>query len=101
MDSFKGTPGPWELSGPFGTNDYDYSEGFYNIRACHTLSLKVERDGEGFVEGQNTANACLIAAAPNLLEALEKLRERAWFIIGVNDPTIVAADAAIAKALQS
>jgi hypothetical protein len=37
-------------------------------------------------------------AAPDLLEALEALDDRVWFIIGINDPAIAKSRAAIAKA---
>ena len=61
-------------------------------------------DGEyegylALVQTQNAeANACLIAAAPDLLEALEDLERTAGLPAMVDDPARVAARAAIAKA---
>lgn len=47
------------------------------------------------------ANACLIAAAPELLEAITGLRELALHAAELDHPLIVAADRAIAKALPT
>jgi len=95
------TPGPWLVTGPFDTNDYDDSEGWYRIEAARTLDLRVCRSADGYVEGENEANARLIAAAPDLLKALQSTRKRLWFIVGVNDPSIVEADAALRAAATS
>lgn len=63
------TPGPWFVNGP-----YDFE---------NDLFIRATLDGENFdiastyddETGQAKANAQLIAAAPELLEALEKLGE--------------------------
>ncbi|MGK9174141.1 hypothetical protein KXR87_13050 [Yokenella regensburgei] len=71
MSGFKGTPGPWIAStsdrsiGPVCKDD-DQSYGMIIPVAW------VEFDGK---PGHHQANANLIAAAPELLEALRQLRE--------------------------
>ena len=90
--SAKSTPGPWRVTDmkhtvgravwagtPGGPNEY---------RVCGV--------GLSHVQGQMEANACLIAAAPDLLEALEEIVK--------NDPfqqssAGIIARAAIAKAV--
>lgn len=73
------TPGPWYAE--HGTEEYFF------------VSLK---GGEMFPREENAANARLIAAAPDLLEALEKIAlEGAWK--GGQECLRIAA-AAIAKA---
>lgn len=63
------TPGPWHLSGRLGPRDG--SEGFYRISAASTLSLEVRPCADGYVPGQNAANAAHIAAFnPTVAKAL-------------------------------
>ncbi len=60
------TPGPWDLrriSPQLG------GEPIFLISAESTLFLRVQACADGFVFGQNEANAYLIAAAPDLLAA--------------------------------
>lgn len=55
---FKGTPGPWKNNGPFVYDEY----------GCRITTINVRpSDREGY------SNARLIAAAPELLEALKEL----------------------------
>ena len=63
MSTNKHTPGPWRYVGHFGTHCLD-SNGRCIADAPHPNGMSEE---EGF------ANARLIAAAPELLEALEYL----------------------------
>lgn len=79
MKEFKGTPGPWKIGGAFG-NDKDSHSDFLVIAqscvvvdgcgCCGSPYLGGETDAEQF------ANASLIVAAPELLEALQ-LAEKA------------------------
>ena len=102
MKEFKGTPGPWVASityrsiGPVGRDD-DQSYGMIFPVAW------VEFDGD---QACQQANAHLIAAAPELLEALKELisgyedREQSgMFDMLVHGDLIKKANAAINKAL--
>ena len=116
MPEFKGTPGPWSvintadvfsaLGAPSGdgvnadANDgwliADCENGFANVDGIHTeLGLDVQR-----------ANAQLIAAAPDLLDALQSLKCELilsdvdmGYIESHFRPSLNKAAAAIAKAL--
>lgn len=92
------TPGSWNLSGPFGINDYDEREGSYRVWAGRTLFLTVARCPDGYREGENVANAHLIAAAPDLLAALEQVAEYPAIMLTFEPETRDAINAAIAKA---
>lgn len=98
----KHTPGPWEWTNEFKTTDnrQTYSllgKNGYGILSCDGL----ENSPQCFGGTEGTANAHLIAAAPDLLEALIKLRKVAAEM--GTDPVIREAieqsDAAIAKAV--
>jgi hypothetical protein len=54
------TPGPWRLSSPLGISSVD------GLHVCDVV-------GYGATEKRNLENAALIAAAPELLAALEGL----------------------------
>lgn len=83
------TPGPWKF-------DYDEAENQY--RVCGEDERVIARTD--WDEEKDEANAQLIAAAPDLLQALLKLKE--W--VGKledwkgEDPPCEAVDAAISKA---
>ncbi|WP_312212375.1 hypothetical protein [Pseudescherichia sp.] len=68
MDKFEGTPGPWEVAGlccdAVGT---EFDSVWYKA-ICH----RPERTG-GKLTDEYNANMRLIAAAPELLEALQSL----------------------------
>lgn len=94
MNEFKGTPGPWEVE----DNGH-----FYDINAVRGTVGNVCSSRSWFDNGEHRgpvamANAQLIAAAPELLEALEML-------VVFTTPTkrnaaaLSKAHAAIAKAL--
>lgn len=98
------TPGPWELQllekgrkGYEGWNSYCVRDGKTNV---HIASVgQVDR----YFEKHNEANARLIAAAPELLAALEALKEWGCTYTGPLQPNsphalLIAAHAAIAKA---
>lgn len=101
------TKGPWtiqelakDISGYSGWNSYC-------IRANNNIHLATVGDVDRFFQDDNESNARLIAAAPDLLEALKALFENCCMIHshwgdGCNqkeaDAAIRAAKAAIAKA---
>lgn len=78
MTQFKGTPGPWKISGNWvETNDIPIAK----IINCKPGS------------GTYLANKQIIAAAPELLEALQDLQARACIYVNTSK-----AKAAITKA---
>jgi len=92
MSEFKGTPGPWFVDGFGDVNDtLEITENTTCIAACRGV-IDIERDRH---------NANLIAAAPELLEALKKctkaLDEISWQ--SWCGPIIDEAELAIDKAL--
>lgn len=85
MDKFKGTPGPW---------DYDTALDAIFNKSCLFICDVSDKE-----------NARLIAAAPELLEALQKLRDYAEDVAGAcpddchEEHPLMLASSAIAKAL--
>lgn len=89
MSKFKGTPGPWRVARQNGSP----TTGEWMIAGAKPGYLAEVRDcGGGFA----AANARLIAAAPELLDALMELAD--WYREHTGLPP-TAANAAIAKAL--
>lgn len=92
----KHTPGPWKVS----RADRDGAE----VRAIASVAWCGAAASFGLTETQTIdgdeayVNACLIAAAPDLLAALEDLERTAGLAASHDDPVRVAARAAIAKA---
>lgn len=88
MSEVKHTPAPWECNG-----DLVHKDGFQ-------IAI-VEAHYEDYVELQQ-ANACLIAAAPELLKALQHIQRciplGGFAQIHHNSDTWAQIDAAIAKA---
>jgi hypothetical protein len=80
------TPGPWE-----------YKNNPYDLKIYNGLGLEVAQVAHDWIHGSTQANARLIAAAPELLDALE-------LVVGTYDEggwpsaTIVIAKAALEKA---
>lgn len=67
MSAFRGTPGPWTAERTFAPRGW-------NIEALDgAYTVGIARDGSS--TPQNEANARLIAAAPELLEVLEHVRD--------------------------
>lgn len=64
----KHTPGPWTLT---EIPDHEGGNPAYRIEGESTLFLTVAECSDGYIPGQNEANAHLIAAAPDLLAAHE------------------------------
>lgn len=89
----KHTPGPWRLIvGEYGCKRIGPDRPGHQrgiVEVCATVGL--------FDEEQDKANALLIAAAPELLEALEAILADRWLVIGEPEP-LEKAHAAIAKA---
>lgn len=88
----KHTPGPWEA--------WPMEDGCsvaYRINDARGYEIGVTSGRDG--EGEEVANARLIAAAPELLEALTRLRRVAGVELGATRPDVLEqAEAAIAKA---
>jgi hypothetical protein len=98
----KHTPGPWELS------EAEYKEGFGTYRRVEQVeqfgdvvaSVCIRHAVNHTLDACGDANARLIAAAPELLEALASLTAVARRYLPDYDehPEVQKADAAIAKA---
>lgn len=106
MSKFKGTPGPWFIDDQ--SDDYEMAIVGHPTWPCTRNGkrgvwdvCKIETDTE-----DTKANARLIAAAPDLLEALKTLIAATDALAdiansGIADNAIDAGCAAIKKALQS
>lgn len=102
MNEFKGTPGPWSVTGDpdsfSGVCVEAEKEGIIHWVIADRIGghiLGEEYDDYSEVE----ANARLIAAAPELLEALIRLSEAARDMHGYLEGAVSQAEDAIAKAL--
>lgn len=111
MTQFKGTSGPWKYHHAYESVVALNNNGSTRLIICGPPVPA--SDGPTFANDIfNNANAHLIAAAPELLGALEDIiwklnrKERAqdgsivWARIDINDATIRAAQAIIKKALN-
>ena len=91
----KHTPGPWVVAGPNLIDQADagiWGSGEFDFVICD-----MQRDG--YEDAEQKANALLISAAPDLLEALERLVSAARDVDhGYLDQAIDNAESAIAKA---
>lgn len=103
MKEFKGTPGPWFITGSMTKYIEARIDGgmIQEVAACGPTH---EDNGYG---AQQNANANLIAAAPELLEALQGLLKNHVDLISSGDcgnwdveqePEVIAARLAIKKA---
>lgn len=94
MKEFKGTPGPWvAVGGEVTSEDYTINGVIYADHICNCEEV----DGE-------SPNANLIAAAPDLLEALIEARVwvQGWNAANESEESykaLVACNEAIARAL--
>ena len=84
---YKWTPGPWNI----GSSDLPVSRMSIHCKghkdSCHsTVALIVSRGVIGISHDEEFANASLIAAAPDLLKALETL-------LSLHDARVDTADA--------
>jgi len=90
------TPGPWTIGDANGYRATSVLAGDNSVADVYGLPL--HQHISKFVECEGLANARLIAAAPDLLEALKVLHARYLLIIGNEGPEALQARAAIAKA---
>jgi hypothetical protein len=80
--SAKHTPGPWEVV------EDDFDEALHitcEARAGMIPICKVDVGYDGPIEDEQHANASLITAAPDLLEALESVTELIELLVLVGD----------------
>ncbi|MGJ7215384.1 hypothetical protein, partial [Morganella morganii] len=89
---FKGTPGPWSHAGSHGLNE---TAGGAIHGDGKTLCLIL---GKGIGKEKATANAKLMAAAPELLEQLIRLRNKIADYHPDDDDHLDLVDAVIKKA---
>jgi hypothetical protein len=77
MTQAQHTPGPWATNGPalIVTNDAWHHE------IAIVKNQNNNHSGSNVSPEESEANACLIAAAPELLEALELLMNSRWLSI--------------------
>lgn len=93
----KYTPGPWRL-------ERIENDSGYIVHLCpvdgetQSILTVVEYESVKFAAVYKDADAFLIAAAPDLLEALKSLHERYVAAIGNEGPEALAARIAITKA---
>lgn len=98
--SAKHTPGPWLASWWYheetGQGGWEFSAGGYRLPLC-------DMEMDPAKEDEPEANACLIAAAPDLLEALQKIasrdRHRGSLTLHIED--LCEIDALLSKAIWS
>ncbi|HGY2266228.1 TPA: hypothetical protein ACNVDL_001785 [Morganella morganii] len=88
---FKGTPGPWEITDDVESNRHTASDTYHHIGAGKWFHDDFSNTGFGISGFMSIHDAKLIAAAPDLLDALIELRK----LVVYHDQ----ADAAINKAL--
>lgn len=93
MKRFEGSPAPWRIN---GVDYHDY--GLIDAEGGEIMLLKAECE-------RDDHNATLIAAAPDLLKELQKLRMYVINVCGVDDEDcdgehpLMSSQAAISKAL--
>ncbi|MCU6241169.1 hypothetical protein [Enterobacter asburiae] len=93
MKSFEGSPAPWRIN---GIDYHDY--GLIDAEGGEIMLLKADCE-------QDDHNATLIAAAPDLLNELQKLREYVINVCDVDEEDchiehpLMSSRAAISKAL--
>jgi len=103
MTEFKGTPGPWFPALLYGymtgVRAQNPETGRWVAHAWCQTSTPTSHEAHAKQVAQNEANARLIAAAPELLDALWVCMEHNKIHFGEAHNTVIQARAAIAKAL--
>jgi hypothetical protein len=104
MSEARHTPGPWSVDAVPGLPVYVNAgdDGLRPIAEINALEDGIDNDAR---HEERLANAVLIAAAPNLLEAckglratIERLLPERDLMSQITQKALIAADAAIAKA---
>lgn len=95
--SMKHTPGPWKTPGYDLPNVHVYGAGRFPAIVAYCPAL-VNAGGAGTTPDERVANARLIAAAPELLAALQELCADKYLADPINADRMANARAAIAKA---
>ncbi|HCR4030167.1 TPA: hypothetical protein OOF45_000133 [Morganella morganii] len=72
---FKGTPGPWEITDDVESNRHTASNTYHHIGAGKWFHDDFSNTGFGISGFMSIHDAKLIAAAPDLLDALIKIVE--------------------------
>lgn len=98
MSVTKHTPGPWEWDGNVWAYDADNEAPWLVQSPWQSVESKTVLKGS--IKCDSEADARLIAAAPELLEALVKLAALYDAMGAPTGPCRLMADAAIAKATQ-
>ena len=97
MSEFKGTKGPW----CFKREDDDTDNGgLYNLEGnlvCHFGDSEQYYPTDGVPPDED--DMTLITAAPDLLEAMQNMVTAYEYEASIDNPALLAARAAIAKAL--
>lgn len=88
MSETKHTPGEWKIEEGALTLIRHKDESDYAICTVHK-----QRDDEGLFNNEHLANAKLIAAAPDMLEALIKIRDFDDDTSEYDDPGAIAIEA--------
>ena len=87
----KHTPGPWSVN-VIGQH--------WNNKSLKHIEVTFGQDGECICDTvYNPSDANLIAAAPDLLEALQNMVTAYEYEASIDNPALLAARAAISKAL--
>lgn len=100
MKEFKGTPGPWSMD-EYGNIVSGEKNGWGRAELVRVSGVALP----GRVTDEYAANSTLVTAAPELLEALQKLRAYVTDVCGVDDEDchadhpLMSSKAAISKAL--
>ena len=94
----KHTPGPWTMHPRF--DDGAEVRAIAPVAWCGVATTVGSSGSQSIDAAEARANARLIAAAPDLLDALDRLERLSWSAMAPDDPVRVTARDAIAKATK-